>query len=35
MVTLGQRMEELRNERGLSRPALSAALGFPDRKSVV
>lgn len=29
MVTLGQRMEELRNERGLSRPALSAALGFP------
>lgn len=29
MVTLGQRMEELRNERGMSRPALSAALGFP------
>ena len=29
MVTLGQRIEELRNERGLSRPALSAALGFP------
>ena len=29
MITLGQRMEELRNERGLSRPALSAALGFP------
>ena len=29
MVTLGQRIEELRNERGLSRPALSAALGLP------
>lgn len=29
MVTLAQRMEELRTERGLSRPALSAALGFP------
>ena len=29
MVTLGQRLEELRTERGLSRPALSAALGFP------
>lgn len=29
MITLGQRMEELRIERGLSRPALSAALGLP------
>ena len=29
MVTMAQRIEELRNERGLSRPALSAALGFP------
>ena len=29
MVTLGQRLEELRTERGLSRPALSAALGLP------
>lgn len=29
MITLAQRMEELRTERGLSRPALSAALGFP------
>ena len=29
MVTLGQRLEELRTERGISRPALSAALGFP------
>ena len=29
MVTLGQRMEELRTERGMSRPALSAALGLP------
>ena len=29
MVTLGQRIEELRTERGLSRPALSAALGLP------
>ena len=29
MVTLGQRIEELRNERGMSRPALSAALGLP------
>ena len=28
MVTLGQRIEELRNERGMSRPALSAALGL-------
>ena len=29
MVTMAQRIEELRTQRGLSRPALSAALGFP------
>lgn len=29
MVTMAQRIEQLRSERGLSRPALSAALGFP------
>lgn len=29
MVTMAQRILELRSERGLSRPALSAALGFP------
>lgn len=29
MVTLAQRLETLRNERGLTRPALSAALGMP------
>ena len=29
MVTLGQRMEAQRSERGMSRPALSAALGLP------
>ncbi len=29
MVTMAQRLEALRTERGLSRPALSAALGFP------
>lgn len=29
MVTMAQRMEALRTERNLSRPALSAALGFP------
>lgn len=29
MVTMAQRIEELRGERGLSRPALSAALGLP------
>lgn len=29
MVTMAQRIEELRIERNLSRPALSAALGFP------
>lgn len=28
MVTMAQRIEALRTERGLSRPALSAALGF-------
>ena len=29
MVTMAQRIEELRTERGLSRPALAAALNFP------
>ena len=29
MVTLSQRIEELRTARGLSRPAAAAALGFP------
>lgn len=29
MVTMAQRIDELRNEKGLSRPALAAALGFP------
>ena len=29
MITMAQRIEELRTEKGLSRPALSAALGFP------
>lgn len=29
MVTMAQRLEALRSERGISRPALSAALGFP------
>ena len=29
MITLSQRIEELRTERGLSRPALAAALGLP------
>ena len=29
MVTLAQRLEELRTGRELSRPALAAALGFP------
>ena len=29
MVTLAQRIEQLRGEAGLSRPALSAALGLP------
>ena len=29
MVTIAQRLETLRTQRGLSRPALSAALGLP------
>lgn len=29
MITMAQRIEELRTERGLSRPALSQMLGFP------
>lgn len=29
MVTMARRLEALRTERGISRPALSAALGFP------
>ena len=29
MVTIGQRIEALRTQKGLSRPALSAALGLP------
>ena len=29
MVTMAQRIEALRTEKGLSRPALSAALGLP------
>ena len=29
MVTMAQRIEALRNEKGLSRPALAAELGFP------
>lgn len=29
MVTLAQRIEELRTAKGLSRPAAAAALGFP------
>ena len=29
MVTMAQRIEELRTERGLSRPGLAAALGLP------
>lgn len=29
MVTMAQRIEALRTEKGLSRPAFSAALGFP------
>ena len=34
MVTIGQRIETLRTQKGLSRPALSAALGLP-RTAVV
>ena len=30
MITMAQRIEALRTERGLSRPALSAVLGFPN-----
>ena len=33
MVTMAQRIEALRTQRGLSRPALSAALGFPRTAS--
>ena len=29
MVTMAQRIQELRDEKGLSRPALAAALGLP------
>lgn len=29
MVTMAQRLETLRTEKGMSRPGLSAALGFP------
>ena len=29
MITLSQRIEQLRTQAGLSRPALAAALGFP------
>ena len=29
MVTMAKRLEELRTERNISRPALAAALGFP------
>ena len=29
MITMAQRIEELRTARGLSRPGLAAALGFP------
>ena len=29
MVTMAQRIEELRNEKGMSRPELAAALGLP------
>ena len=29
MITMAQRIEELRIERGLNRPQLAAALGFP------
>ena len=29
MITMAQRIEALRTQRGLSRPALSAALGLP------
>lgn len=29
MITLAQRIEQLRTQKGLSRPALSGALGLP------
>ena len=29
MVTMAQRIEELRNEKGMSRPELASALGLP------
>lgn len=29
MITMAQRIEQLRTEKGISRPALSAALGLP------
>lgn len=29
MVTIAQRIEKLRTEKGISRPALAAAVGFP------
>ena len=32
MVTLAQRIEELRTEKGLTRPALSIALGKSEAK---
>ena len=31
MVTLAQRIQELRDERGMTRPALAVALGFPAK----
>jgi len=31
MVNLAKRIEELRNQKGLSRPGLSAQLGFPKQ----
>ena len=31
MVTLAQRIQELRDERGMSRPALAAAIGLPKQ----
>ena len=35
MVTMAQRIEALRTEKGLSRPALAAALGLPRLSIVV
>ena len=34
MVTLAQRIESLRTEKGLSRSALAAAPGFPKRRQI-